>query len=115
MLINHYPASDFAIIEPVGRLTANTTEPFTQAVAGQLDAGSTRIVIDLKQVPDVDSEGLGVLVNAFTSARRRGGRAVFVHASGRVLTLLRLTRLTSVLEVCETLAEAERRFERTIE
>jgi anti-sigma B factor antagonist len=113
MLINQYVGDDTLIVEPVGRLTAETTASFTEAIGRRLDTGWDRLVVDLESVNYLDSAGLGALVHAFTSARRRGARMVLVHVNGKNKELLVITKLVTVFDVYETIVEAERSFPRT--
>ncbi len=91
-----------------GRLTAETLEPFQLAVAQRLKAGGCGFVIDLQNVDYIDSEGLGSLIQAYTSCRKRGAPIVFVHVFGRNLQLLKTTKLLTVFDIYSNALDAQR-------
>jgi anti-sigma B factor antagonist len=102
---------DVLIIEPRERITVETEAQFTKMVRSLLDAGPRRFALDLAEVPYIDSVGLGAIVQAYTSARRRGGDLKLLRANSRVRRLLTITRLSTVLENCDTEDEVERSFD----
>jgi len=95
-------------LEIHGRLTGETLDPFQSTVAHRLAAGSRGFVIDLQNVDYIDSEGLGSLIQAYTSCRRRATPIVFAHVFGRNLQLLKTTKLLTVFEIYSTGVEAQR-------
>ena len=101
---------DVLIIEPRERITIETEPLFTKVMRALLDAGPRRFALDLAEVPYVDSVGLGAIVQAYTSARRRGGDLKLLHVNARVRRLLAITRLNTVLAICDTEDEVERSF-----
>jgi anti-anti-sigma factor len=98
------------ILEPDGRLTAETVHEFQRVVAKWIHRGWRDLILDLRFVNYLDSAGLGALAHTYTSTHRRGGRVVFINVSGRNRELLRLTNLLSVFEVYDSMASAERSF-----
>ena len=98
-------------IELSGRLTADTLEPFQLAVATRLREGGFAFIIDLLNVDYIDSEGLGSLIQAYTSCKKRNAPIVFVHVFGKNLQLLKTTKLLTVFEVYANRLEARRSFE----
>jgi anti-sigma B factor antagonist len=98
------------VLEPNGRLTAETADEFTQAVAKWLVHGRQDIILDLRYVSYMDSAGLGALAQAYTSSRKRGGRVVFTHVAGKNLELLRITKLLTVFEVYDSPTTAQSSF-----
>src|SRR5439155_2084123 len=102
MKIAEYVGNNIVIIEPHGRLTMETIQYFRRAIARRIDEGWNRLIIDLQNVNYIDSAGLGALVHAFTSCRRRDTRLVLVRVNGKNRELLKLTRLLTVFDVYET-------------
>jgi len=64
--------------------------------------GNYEILIDMRQVPFVDSTELGRLIRSHLSVRRAGGRVRLCNLSPRVVTLMRMSKLDTVLEIYET-------------
>jgi anti-sigma B factor antagonist len=110
MKIAEYVGNGIVILEPHGRLTVETIQYFRRAVARRIDQGWNRMIVDLQHVGYMDSAGLGALVYAYTSCRRRGTRMVLVRVAGKNRELLHITKLLTVFDVYETTLEAERSF-----
>ena len=110
MTIAEHIDDSIVTIELTGRLTADTLEPFQLTVARHLKQGGCGFVIDLQGVDYIDSEGLGSLIQAYTSCKKRGAPIVFVHVFGRNLQLLKVTKLLTVFEVYASTLEARRSF-----
>ncbi len=60
-----------------------------------------KLVIGMAGVSAVDSCGIGELVSAYTSMRRRGGRLALFGLPPTVLDVLKLTRLVEVFEILD--------------
>jgi anti-sigma B factor antagonist len=108
MTIAEHIDDSIVTIELSGRLTADTLEPFQLAVAKRLREGGFGFIIDLQNVDYIDSEGLGSLIQAYTSCKKRGAAIVFVHVFGRNLQLLKTTKLLTVFEVYANRLDAQR-------
>jgi anti-sigma B factor antagonist len=108
MTIAEHIDDSIVTIELSGRLTADTLEPFQLAVSSRLREGGYGFVIDLQNVDYIDSEGLGSLIQAYTSCKKRGAPIVFVHVFGRNLQLLKTTKLLTVFEVYANRLDAHR-------
>jgi anti-sigma B factor antagonist len=110
MRIGETIRGDVVIIEPKGRLTVETEQEFRETVRRQFDAGRTRLVLNLADVPYIDSCGLGAMTQEYISARRRGGDLKLLNLSGRNRHLLTLTKLVTVFETYDSEEEAARSF-----
>src|SRR5258705_1119123 len=112
MTIAEHIDDTIVTIELSGRLTADTLKPFQLAVAKRLKEGlkdgGVAFVIDLLNVDYIDSEGLGSLIQAYTSCKKRGAPIVFVHVFGRNLQLLKTTKLLTVFDVYANRIDAHR-------
>jgi anti-sigma B factor antagonist len=82
--------------------------------AGALREGVARVVgreatiLDIRQVPFVDSAGLGALVGGIRRLREAGGSVALCCTRSSVLRLLRVTGLDRVVAVTESPLEARR-------
>lgn len=65
------------------------------------------LILDLTEVPYMDSAGMGAIINYFVSCQRAGRRMVVVGVNGRVLELFRLTKVDNLLTIVATVSEAE--------
>jgi anti-anti-sigma factor len=111
MWVNERALDEVVIIEPKGRLTVETEAEFVLAVRRLLDAGRNRLVLDLADVPYIDSSGLGAIAYAYTSAWRRGGELKLLNVRGRNRRVLMVTKLLTVFDVFEAEDEAIRSFD----
>ena len=66
---------------------------------GQLRLGDTRIVLDLAEVPMIDSSGIGLLVRLLASAKRMGGSIKLVKPCEFVVRTLRVVGILNLFEV----------------
>jgi len=64
-----------------------------------LKRGRKKIVVNLKDVPYIDSSGIGELVGAFTSVQAQGGQLKLLSPVEKVVNILRLTRLDHLFPV----------------
>jgi anti-anti-sigma factor len=64
-------------------------------------------ILDLTEVPYMDSTGLGKIVTHYVRCRGKGIRLIAVGVSPRVLDLLRLTRMDAIIPMAATVEEAE--------
>ena len=110
MVASEPAAHQIVILEPNGRLTAETVHVFTEVVDKRLRDGCHDLILDLENVSYLDSAGIGALAHAYTSSRKHGGRVVFVHVVGKNRELLRITKLLTVFEVFNTTTEAQSSF-----
>jgi anti-sigma B factor antagonist len=65
-------------------------------------AGTTKIILNLSDVPMVDSMGIGEIVRAFTTVQEAGGILKLVGLTERVYGALQITRLLSLIESYKT-------------
>ena len=78
-----------------------------ETLRGLLSQGYGCILVNLAQVPSLDSVLLGAIMQGYVSATRVGTAVKLLHASRRVKELLAVTKLDRVLETVES--EDERR------
>lgn len=71
------------------------------------------VVLDMSEVPFIDSTCLGVLVRGHKALRAAGGSLSFVVVAGPVRRVLEISGLDSVLVLDETLDEALSRVSAT--
>ena len=69
-----------------------------------------KVVLNLGQVPYMDSGGLGEIVRSYTTATRAGGNLKLLHATTRISDLLTITKLITVFEVFDDEASAVASF-----
>jgi anti-sigma B factor antagonist len=75
-----------------------------------LMAGSTKLLLNLTEVPIIDSMGIGEIVRAFNQVREAGGTLKLVGTTDRVYGALRITQLLDLIESFPTEPEAVASF-----
>jgi anti-sigma B factor antagonist len=60
------------------------------------------MVVDLTQVPYMDSAGMGVIVNSYVHARNHGSEFIAVGVHERVKALFELTRVDKLIPMRDT-------------
>jgi anti-anti-sigma factor len=96
-----------AVVDVHGNLLGGEeTTAFQQAVMDLLEQHCHKLVLDLRDVPFINSTGLGVLIAAHTSSVRRGCHLLLCNVNNHVNSLLVITGLDRILEVRETREEA---------
>jgi len=109
--INVRRRSEVQVIQLRGALRLGQgVDTFRQAVDEALNAGDVRLVVDLAEVPMVDSSGIGVLVKSMASAKQRGGSVKLVNPSKFALQTLRLVGVLGLFEVFESEDQAVESF-----
>lgn len=94
------------ICRPVGELDAYTVGQFREAL-GNL-ASTPKLLIDMSEVPFVDSAGLGALIGGIRRAREVGGDVAVYCNRPTLVRLLHTTGFDRIVTVAGTLAEAAR-------
>jgi anti-sigma B factor antagonist len=73
-----------------------------ERIDGLVTEGRVQIVVDLQKVPHIDSSDIGRLIRSHFSVRQAGGRVRLCNLSDRVLSVLKMTRLDTVLDLYPT-------------
>ncbi len=74
-------------------------DAFRTAIDEAIAAGNCQLVVNLAEVPMVDSSGVGLLVKAMASAKQRGGALKLVNPSKFAVQVLRLVGILNLFEV----------------
>ena len=96
-LVRRRDLEDCTVVECFGRLTSENV-PLLKDAMREACERKVRIVLDLKEVPMMDSSGLGAVVTLHVSARTRGCRLEVVNASKQILELFSMTNVLSLFE-----------------
>jgi anti-sigma B factor antagonist len=91
---------DTAVIVFTGPLTLGTSLQVADTrLQKTIDGGYSKLVVNLANVPFVDSAGLGTLVHASGLAKERGGMLRLCCVNDRIASLLRMTLTDGLLPV----------------
>ena len=96
-----------------GRLIAGSdATAFRNRIKGLVDAGSSKIVLDMSGLDMADSSALGELTSAQRAAAAAGGGLVLLHVSGEVRRVLELARVASGFAIYDDEIDAVTSFRR---
>lgn len=94
----------YKVCRPVGELDAFTVSQFRAALAEL--ASHPRLLIDMSNVPFVDSAGLGALIGGIRRARELGGDVAVCCNRPTLTRLLHTTGFDRIVTVAETVEDA---------
>lgn len=96
---------DVTVVTLAGEIDVFSAPALRDQFAQVIDAGHTRLLADLTDVPFLDSTGLGVLVGRLKVVRVQGGELRLVISSERLLRNFQITGLDKVFEIYPSVAE----------
>ena len=85
-------------------------ELLRRKVSNLVEDGTNRIVLNLAEVPYVDSAGLGEIIRCYTAVSRNDGKLKLLNLTKRIHDLLSITKLLSVFETFENEEDAVKSF-----
>lgn len=94
------------VVCPTGLLTVTAARILREQLQTLIDAGDTRLVVDLSAVDAIDSSGLGALLYGLKAARERGGELLIAGPNKQVRSVLAMTRVDTLLKTCRLDGEA---------
>ncbi|OLD26031.1 MAG: hypothetical protein AUJ04_06685 [Acidobacteria bacterium 13_1_40CM_3_55_6] len=99
------------ILDLQGNLTIGAAEEtLRQRVEELVTDNQKYLLINLENVPMIDSSGIGSLVKSFTHAKNKGGKLKLLKPSRLAQQLLSITGLLSVFETFDDEATAVASF-----
>jgi anti-sigma B factor antagonist len=103
-------AGRYTVVDVAGVIDVASAPELRDCLNQTINAGSRQLVVDLRQVSFMDSEGLGVLVGAHRRLLGHQHHDRSIHlvcaANGLVARILRLTGLDRVFPLHASLADA---------
>lgn len=97
---------DWHVLRVHGELDVETAPVLRERCSDAVSEGHTSLIIDLSDVPFIDSSGLSVLISAQRVVRLAEGRLRLVTAAAATLRLLRITGLDTAFDVRPDLPSA---------
>lgn len=111
MQIEERSAGDVVVLDLKGRvMLGEGNEILKNTVSGLLSRGQKKLVLNLAEVPYMDSAGLGEIVRTFTTVSRQGGSLKLLNLTKRITDLLAITKLLTVFETYDSENEAVQSF-----
>ena len=100
--LSHHAKDGIEVIDVQGEIDIYTAPRLRELVIDLVSKGSYQLVVNLDKVGFLDSAGLGVLVGGLKRARAHDGSLDLVCTQQRILKIFRITGLTEVFGIYET-------------
>jgi anti-sigma B factor antagonist len=111
MQIEERSVGDVMVLDVKGKVTLGEgDEMLKDKVNSLVNQGRKKIVLNLAEVPYIDSAGLGEIVRTYTTVSRQGGNLKLLNLTKRITDLLSITKLLTVFETYDSENEAIRSF-----
>src|ERR671930_1616272 len=111
MQIEERTVGDVMVLDLKGKVTLGEgDELLKDKVNSLVNQGHKKIVLNLADVPYIDSAGLGEIVRTYTTVSRQGGSLKLLNLTKRITDLLSITKLLTVFETYDNEADAVRSF-----
>jgi anti-sigma B factor antagonist len=111
MQIEERAAADVTLLDLKGKMTLGEGDELLKDKINSLAMqGRRKIVLNLADVPYIDSAGLGEIVRTYTTISRQGGQLKLLNLTKRIEDLLSITKLLTVFETYDNEADAVRSF-----
>jgi anti-anti-sigma factor len=100
-------AADVVIVDLQGKATIGRANDFLDSQLRQLiEVGTTKLLVNLADVTQLDSSSIASLVRAFTTLRHRGARLKLLRPRGNVRLVLETVHLLDIIPSIEDETEA---------
>ena len=112
MHIDQRSVGDVVVLDLKGKITLGEgDELLKDKVNSLVNQGHRKIVLNLAEVPYIDSAGLGEIVRTYTTVSRQGGSLKLLNLTKRITDLLSITKLLTVFETFDSEKEAVASFQ----
>ena len=107
MDIEERSVGEVMILDLKGKLTIGEgDELLKDKINSLIQQGHRKLLLNLEDVPYVDSAGLGEIVRTYTTVSRQGGNLKMLNLTKRIQDLLAITKLLTVFDTYESEPEA---------
>jgi anti-sigma B factor antagonist len=111
MKIEERAVDGVTILDMHGKmLIGEGDELLREKINSLVENGTGKIVLNLAEVPYVDSAGLGEIVRCYTTVSRKNGELKLLNLTKRIHDLLSITKLLTVFDTYEDEAEVVKSF-----
>ncbi|NLK00543.1 MAG: STAS domain-containing protein [Clostridia bacterium] len=95
------------VLEIQGEIVFESSNDIKHRAKEILEEGDLKkVVIDLQNVPFIDSSGVGVLISLFKHQAEKEGEIVLAAPTKKVSRVLELTRMDKILDIHDTVEAA---------
>jgi anti-sigma B factor antagonist len=98
--------ADGVVIRPQGDIDLSRAPSLRQQISEVQKVNPGRLIIDLSEVPYMDSSGVATLVEAMQVARRRNQKLILCSPQEKVKAIFEIARLDMVFKIVSSRDEA---------
>ena len=107
MQIDERTIGDVVVLDIRGRvMLGEGDELLKDKINSLLQQDKKQLLLNLENVPYIDSAGLGEIVRTYTTVSRQGGKLKLLNLTKRIQDLLAITKLLTVFDTYDSEAEA---------
>ena len=104
--LGHYAKDGIVVIDVQGEIDISTAPRLRELLIDLVSTNNYQLVVNLDKVGFLDSTGLGVLVGGLRRVRAHDGSLDLVCTREQILKILKITGLTNVFGIHETVDQA---------
>lgn len=104
--LDHHTQGGSEVVDVEGEIDVYTAPRLRELLIELVNKGHFRLIVNMEKVEFLDSTGLGVLVGGLKRVRAHDGSLDLVCTQERILKIFRITGLTKVFGIHDTVDEA---------
>jgi len=104
--LGHYNKDGIEVVDVEGEIDIYTAPRLRELLIDLAGKNSYQLVVNMEKVGFLDSTGLGVLVGGLKRVRAHDGSLDLVCTQERILKIFRITGLTKVFGIHQTVDQA---------
>jgi anti-sigma B factor antagonist len=113
MKVTERQVNGVTILDFSGRITLGDASALLRNTIRDVVSGGTKnLLLNLSQVPFIDSSGIAELVNAIVAVRREGGDVKLLNLTRKVRDTVEILKLGAIFELFDDEAAAVKAFTR---
>ena len=111
MTITERKSGDVTVLDVEGKILLGEGDvQLKRKIDELIERNETKILLNLANVPYMDSGGLGEIVRSYTTVKRANGELKLLNATKRISDLLTITKLITDFEIHDDEAAGVKSF-----
>lgn len=106
MRVERLEEDDAVVVRPEGDIDLSRSPSFRRQLANIQERSPRRLIVNLSDVPYMDSSGVATLVEAMQVARKHNSRLILCGLQERVRSIFEIARLDTVFTIVDQLESA---------
>jgi len=96
------------ILSVTGRLDSNTSESFSKLLTEKLDAGNTKIIVDMSKLDYISSAGLRVLLMAAKRLMPTSGKFILCDMNTHIKEVFEISGFLNIMTITDNVKAAQK-------